>query len=217
MEPANAADSPSSGKRLKLVRLIDEYDLQGIGATLERRWTADEAERSSLRDLAEFVNRELLSTAMADAGMQPLDGEIENVYRLLTAEDVSEADRTRMRRRLEREGVDVETLIDDFVTYQAVRTYLTSHREAEYTQPDRDRREEGAENIQRLRGRTATVTEGKLEQLRNSDEITLGEFRTLVDISVICEDCGGQYEVTELLDSGGCDCQDPAGEDGASE
>jgi hypothetical protein len=27
-----------------------------------------------------------------------------------------------------------------------------------------------------------SVTEGKLEQLRNSDELTLGEFRTLVDI-----------------------------------
>lgn len=208
MEPADATDSHSTGKRLKLVRLIDQYDLQGMGQTLEQRWTAEEDERSSLRDLADYFNRELLSTAMSDAGMQPLDGEVENVYRLLTDDEVSGADRTRMRRRLEREGIDVDKLVDDFVTYQAVRTYLTTHREAEYTQPDRDRTADGVENIQRLRGRTATVTEGKLDQLRNSGDITLGEFRTVVDITVLCEDCGGQYEVTELLDSGGCDCPD---------
>lgn len=206
MVPADTTDGPSSGKRLKLVRLIDQYDLEGMGSTLERRWTAEETERSSLRDLAGYFNRELLSAAMADAGMQPLDGEVENVYRLLTAEDVGGGDRTRMRRRLEREGIDVDTLVDDFVTYQAVRTYLKSHREAEYTPPERDRTAEGIENIQRLRGRTTTVTEGKLEQLRDTGEITLGEFRTVVDITVLCEDCGGQYEVTELLDSGGCDC-----------
>lgn len=208
MEPADATDSHSTGKRLKLVRLIDQYDLQGMGQTLEQRWTAEEAERSSLRDLADYFNRELLSTAMSDAGMQPLDGEVQNVYRLLTDDEVSGADRTRMSRRLEREGIDVDKLVDDFVTYQAVRTYLTTHREAEYTQPDRDRTADGAENIQRLRGRTATVTEGKLDQLHNSGDITLGEFRTVVDITVLCEDCGGQYGVTELLDSGGCDCPD---------
>lgn len=208
MEPGDGTDSPSSGKRLKLVRLIDEYHLQDIGDTLERRWTAEEAERSSLRDLADYVNLELLSTEMSEAGMQPLDGEIENVYRLLTEDDVSGADRTRMRRRLEREGVDVDTLLEDFVTYQAVRTYLTDHRDAEYTPPERDRRADGAENIQRLRGRTSTVTEGKLEQLRDGGEITLGDFRTVVDITVLCEDCGGQYEVTELLERGGCDCPD---------
>lgn len=206
MEPPEDTGPEASGPQLKLVRLIDEYGMEGIGAELEQRWTADDEARASLRDLAADFNQQLLAAAMAEADMQPLDGEIENIYRLLTGDDVSEGERTRTRRRLEREGVDVERLLDDFVTYQAIRTYLTKHREAEYAGPDRDPTEGGTEHIQRLRGRTATVTESKLEQLRDTDDLVLGAFRTLVDITILCEDCGGQYEVGDLLERGGCDC-----------
>lgn len=206
MDQADDTDSGSPGRQLKLVRLIEEYDLQTLGAELERRWTGADEERSSLRDLADYVNQQLLAAAMAEADMQPLDGEIENVYQLLTGDDVSGGERTRTRRRLEREGVDVDALLDDFVTYQSVRTYLTKHRDAEYSPRDRDPTADGAENIKRLRGRTATVTESRLERLRKSDDLTLGAFRTLIDITILCEDCGGQYEVVELLERGGCDC-----------
>jgi hypothetical protein len=99
---ANETDN-SSQRRTKVARLIDEHGFGDIGIELERRWTAEGDERMSLRDLADYLNRRLLATAMEEHGMQPLDGEVENVYRLLTANDVSDADRTRVRRRLERE------------------------------------------------------------------------------------------------------------------
>lgn len=199
-------DSESSNRRMKVVRLIEEYELGSIGAEMEHRWTADTEERMSLRKLADYFNQQLLEEAMTDAGMQPLSGEVENTYRLLTDDDVSGADRTRTRRRLEREGIDVETLERDFVTYQAIRTYLKDHRGAEHTTDDRPRTDVEAENMQRIRGRTLTVTEGKLEQLESGDHITLGDFRVFVDISVLCEDCGSQYEIGELLERGGCEC-----------
>ena len=65
--------------------------------------------------------------------------------------------------------------------------------------------------MQRIRGRTLTVTEGKLEQLESRDHITLGNFRVFVDISVLCEDCGSQYEISDLLERCGCDCQSTPG------
>ncbi|QZX99243.1 rod-determining factor RdfA [Halobaculum rubrum] len=199
-------DTGSSGRRIKVVRLIEEYDLGSIGAELERRWTTDTDERMSLRDLADHFNRRLLEQAMTDAGMQPLPGEVENTYRLLTDADISVADRTRTRRRLEREDVGIERIERDFVTYQAIRTYLTEYRGAEHTTDDRPRTDVEAENMQRIRGRTLTVTEGKLDQLEKGDHITLGEPRVFVDISVLCEDCGSRYEIGELLERGGCDC-----------
>jgi hypothetical protein len=208
MSDSDGTDRTSSGRRTKVARLLEEYELEGLGAELERRWTADGDERMSLRDLADYFNAEVLEASMADAGMQPLSGEADNVYHLLTGEDVTSADRTRTRRRLEREGVDVDALLSDFVTYQAIRTYLKRDRGAEHTTDDRDRTIVEAENIQRLRGRTVTVTEGKLDQLRRSDEIVLGNARVFVDVNVLCEDCGAQYEVDELLDRGGCDCMD---------
>lgn len=210
MSDSDGADRTSSGRRTKVARLLDEYELEGLGAELERRWTADGDERMSLRDLADYFNAEVLEASMADAGMQPLSGEADNVYHLLTGDDVTTADRTRTRRRLEREGVDVGALLSDFVTYQAIRTYLKRDRGAEHTTDDRDRTVVEAENIQRLRGRTVTVTEGKLDQLGRSDEIILGNARVFVEVNVLCEDCGAQYEVDKLLDRGGCDCMDAA-------
>lgn len=190
--------------RSKVGRLIDEYGLVGVGAELEDRWTREE-DRWSLRELAEWFNEQVLEQAMLDAGMQSIDGEIENSYRLLTDDDVSDGTRIELRRRLERAGLDVEALTDAFVTYQAIRTYLTEVRDAEYerSQPSPDVVQE---RIQKLVGRTATVAESQIEQLRASGAVDVGEFRLLVDARLYCEECNTQYDITELLDQGGCNC-----------
>lgn len=194
------------GRRSKVARLVDAHGLEGIGEEMARRWTADD-DRSSLRELADRFNRTVLEAVLESNGIQPLDGEVENTYRLLTDDDVGRADRTRVRRRLERDGVDVDALLEDFVSYQAIRTYLRSDRGVEYT-PDRtDPLERERTNLQRLRGRVDAVAGGKLEGLRDGGDLTLGEFRTLVDVRVVCEDCDAQYDVVTLLDRGGCDCE----------
>ena len=197
----------SRGRRSKVARLIDEYDLQGLGAELEQSWTAEE-DRKSLRELASYFNRQLLQQTLDEANVHCLDGELENTYRLLTDDEISSAESTRVERRLERDGVGVDKLKSDFVTYQAIRSYLKNHRGAEYTPAETDPLERETTNVQKLRGRTVSVTEGKLEQFRDNDELTLGEFRTLVDIRVVCEDCNTQFDVLELLDRGGCNCTD---------
>jgi len=196
-----------SGRRLKLVRLIDEYEMENFGEELERKWVGRDDERWSLRELADLFNERLLASKMTAAGMQPLDGEVRNLCRLLTSEDASNADQTRARRRLERNGIDIDQLLTDFVTYQAVRTYLKDHREAKYSKSDTDRLKTELRSIQRLQGRTGSVTESKLAQLRENEHVALGPFRTLVDISVVCTECQSRYDVTELLKQEGCDCE----------
>jgi hypothetical protein len=59
----------------KVARLIEEYELEGLGADLEARWTGDDNERMSLRDLATFFNQQLLRQALiaADNGTGALD------------------------------------------------------------------------------------------------------------------------------------------------
>ncbi|TKR27571.1 rod-determining factor RdfA [Natronomonas salsuginis] len=204
----DADDRPGSGRgrRSKVARLLQEYDIEDLGAELERRWTADE-DRQSLRELAAYFNQRILERALEDADVRPLDGEVENIYRLLT-DDSSGADRTRIRRRLERDGLDVDAIETDFVTYQAIRTYLKKHRGAEYTPDETDPVEREITNIQQLRGRVDSVTEGKLEQLRASGHLELGTFRTLVDVRVVCEDCNTQFSAVELLERGHCNCSE---------
>jgi len=204
----DADDRPGSGRgrRSKVVRLIEEYGLDSIGDELERRWTADE-DRQSLRQLATYFNQRLLERALERVDVRPLDGEVENTYRLLT-DDARNTDRTRIRRRLERDGLDVEALESDFVTYQAIRTYLRKHRGAEYTPDETDPIEREVTNVQQLRGRVDTVTEGKLEQLRSGGHLDIGSFRTLVDVRVVCEDCNTQFDVVDLIERGRCECSE---------
>jgi hypothetical protein len=207
MDDSTDPSGSTDGRRSKVARLIDDYELDGIGAELEHLWTAEE-DRRSLRDLADYFNQRLLTQALEAANIQHLDGEVENTYRLLTDDDISSAESTRVQRRLERDGVDVDSLESDFVTYQAVRTYLKDHRGAEYTPAETDPLEREQTNVQKLRGRMVSVTEGKLEQLRSSEALTLGEFRTIAELQVICEDCNTQYDILELLDRGGCECSE---------
>lgn len=195
----------NEGRQTKVARLLDEYEFQGLGEKLEELWTA-EHNRRSLRELADYFNQRLLEQRLDQVHEQVLDGEPSNIYRLLTADDVSSAEQTRVERKLERDGIDTEALTSDFVTYQAIRTYLQEDRGAEYEPERTDPLERETQNLEKLRGRTAAVTEDKLAQLRDSAEISLGEFSTLVDIRVVCEDCNTQLTVFELLNDGGCDC-----------
>jgi len=205
MDPSDESSPPKRGRQTKVARLLDEYELHGLGEELEQLWTA-QTDRRSLRELADYFNQRLLQRQLEAANAQPLDGEVENLYRLLTDEAVSSAERTRVQRQLERDDIDVDALESDFVTYQAIRTYLKEIRGAEHSPADTDPVERERQNLQQLRGRAVAVTEGKIDQLRETDDLALGEFQTLVNIQIVCEDCNTQLGVFDLLDRGGCDC-----------
>lgn len=192
--------------RNKVAELIDKYDLTGLATELEEGWTATGDAHRSLRELAEYFNRQILEQEFVNTGKQTLRGETETFYTLLTSEDVSEGDRVRARRRLEEQGIDVDELVDDFVSYQTVRRYLKNHRGATYTRAESDRLETEAQNIQQLSGRVEAVAENKLQSLRDSSRLSLGEFRVTTDVHVYCEDCETRYSATGILSRGGCDC-----------
>ncbi|MFU1779830.1 rod-determining factor RdfA [Haloarcula japonica] len=202
---ANTTDGrPSS----KVARLIDEYELDGLGAEMEARWTGDGEERMSLRDLAEFFNKRLLERALVDAGLSALESDVESTYENLTGDDISTGVRTDTVNRLERNGVDVDRLETDFITYQAIRSYLKEWRGAEYQGlSDDEKIEKDLESIQRLLTRTLSVTDQRIEKLRDTGRIDIEDFEVFLDAQVLCQSCGSQYAVAEFFDQGGCECQ----------
>jgi hypothetical protein len=202
--PDTTDNRPSS----KVARLISEYDLDGLGEELEVRWTGDGVERTSLRDLADYFNERLLERALIDAGMSALDSDVSTMYRNLTDDDVSTGVRTDARNRLESNGIDVDGLESDFVSYQAIRSYLTEYRDAEYRRlSDDEKVEKDLQSIQRLMTRTLSVTEERIEKLTQTGRIDADEFEVLLDVQVLCGSCGVQYSISEFLDGRGCDCQ----------
>lgn len=199
------ADRPNS----KVARLIEEYDLEGLGDTMESRWLGEDGDRTSLRDLADFFNKQLLERALTNAGQSPLETDVEKTYTNLTSEETSSGVRTNTRKQLDRQGVDVEKLETDFLTYQAVRSYLKEFRGAEYQQPsDETKLRKDIESIQRLENRVVSVTEDRIEKLRDTGRLNIDEFDVLLDVTVLCQECGSQYETSELINRGGCDCHE---------
>jgi len=198
---SDATERPNS----KVARVIDECDLDGWGDRLERRWLGDGSERQSLRDLAAAFNRAVLATALREAGASTTDTDVDSAYRALTDDDVSRGDTLRKERELEQVGIDVEDLRGDFVTHQAVHTYLTDYRDARLEGRSPDPAEK-IETLERLEGRTIAVAESTLNGLVGAGEVSERDYELFVDLRVVCEDCGTDYALVDLIREGGCDC-----------
>lgn len=188
--------------------MIEKYDLQGFGAELENLWTDNTEDGASLRELAREFNQNLLRSAMEGANLDLLEGEVANTYRLLIDDDVSPADRTDARRRLQRADIDVDQLKADFVSRQAIHTFLTKVRNVTHTTEDTDPVETVIANLQRLKNRVVRVTDTKLAALGDAGHLTIGTYRVIVDIQILCEDCGQQYPFEDLLSERACGCRD---------
>lgn len=199
-------ESVPDERRSKVGRLVAEHGLEDLPGELEARWTAPREERSSLRDLADYVNRRILESVLRDAGRDPLPDDVEAIYRALTDEDASAAERTRRRRSLERDGIDVDNLEGDFVSHQAVHTYLTKYREAEH-RLDAELAERSLRRLRRLQGRTTAVTEDTIERLVDRGEINGGDLRVILSLQVLCETCGTSHDATTFIENGGCSCE----------
>lgn len=194
----------NGGRRTKVARIIDEYELTGMGARLEAAWTGESGNRQSLRDLADEFNEAVVESSLRDVESAPMEFEVSGTYRALS--DESNADTTRARRRLEREGVDVDELESNFVTHQAIHTYLKRDRDATLPEKTRNPREQKVESIEKLQGRLTAVTESALSSLAASGELDRDEYEVLVDVRTVCLDCGAGQPVSDLLQQGGCEC-----------
>jgi len=201
----------AEGGCCKVGRAIETYDLDGENEVLRRYWTGEGETRYSLRALADYFNQRVLRAAMEDAGVEFLEGEVENTYRLLTDSDVSRGMRTHARNRLDRSGVDPDRLEAAFVSHQTMHSHLTSCLGASLEETagtdDEDRVEKALAKIRALQNRTSAVTGDTLERLEDGDDLDLDEFSVFVNVSVSCDSCGTHYDVGTLLEQGGCDCQ----------
>ena len=191
----------------KIDRTAAAYDLTREAERLAEYWMRD-TDRKSLRELAIYFNQQLLRAAMERAGLNPLDGEVENTYRLLTDDDVSQGMHTQAHNRLQKHDVDVNQLQSDFVSYGTVRRHLKDclRVERESTDTDDDPAETGAQRIAALQNRTVAVTENTLSQLASANELAAGDIDVFVDITVSCSACGRHASVQEFIEKNGCDC-----------
>lgn len=194
-----------SGAGCKVGRVAAARDLRDVDDRLRER----RADGESLRDLETYFNESVLRSAMAAAGMETLDGEVSNLYRLLTADEVSPGERVDAEARLERHGVDPSAVTDDFVSYGTVRRHLNECLGVE-TPRDSGTTVDGARNtVLKLVSRTEAVAERTVERLAAGGALTVGTPSVTVSLRVACSECDEEYAFSRFLNRGGCGCRSP--------
>lgn len=190
----------------KVARLITKYELEGVGEALENRWLGTGVDEQSLRDLAEWFNIQLLIATLSELDNRLYYGETEDIYRLLTDDEIRNSERLKVQRDLERDGIDVEELKSDFITHNAIYSYLTRVRGVQ-KQNNSNPLENTRERLQRLRSRTSTVSAEQITALRDSGRLETPEIDVVATVRVTCRSCNTYYDVDEFLERGGCDCE----------
>jgi len=181
----------------KVCRVLTEYGLTGYEDRLVDQWTADRDRRKGYRALAEWLNVTLLRNAMDRAGLQTLGDEAESKYDRLCADDAT-AD--EVRNVLRGEGVPIDDLEGDFVSYGVVRTHLTDclglEREAESTDWEGDALDIATDHAE-------SKAAEAVSSLRSKGRLDAGGGVDVhATVEVECEDCRTRVPVERALRRG---------------
>lgn len=192
----------------KVGRLADRHGLDRLNGELERRWLGRGIERQSVRDLADYFNRQLLEATLRAADSDVMSGEAEYLYGALTDEDASAARREEARQRLSREGIDPDGLTDAFVSYQSIHNHLTDCLGVSSPVGGAGERtvDQDRDELRRLRSRVEAVAGSMLDRLDRRTDAGVGDIDVSVRIEARCADCGVRKSLTRLLADRGCDC-----------
>lgn len=187
----------------KIGRNSTKYELENLDQRIREK---RQEQQASLRDLATFVNIQILAAVVNRTGAQ-ITGAPATLYESLTGEDVSAELRVTLTDQLTNLGVDVEELHDDFVSYQAVRRHLQDCLGVSTGRQGVESVAEAREVIEWARQRNENVLERMLNRLEKVGKLSISNVSVTTSMTITCEDCGQIYRVDELLEHGECECE----------
>lgn len=175
------------------------------GLSLDRELRQRHERGESLRALARIHNQRLLAAALADVNAA-IVGDVDAIYGKLTDEDVSAGTRAEVRAQLSNAGIDVDALLDDFVSHQTVRTHLRNCADVDTSRSGDLTTDRARSIVEWARSRSEAVIERTVRRLGESDDFARSSLSVTQSVRVTCDDCGETYRLGEFLDQGGCDC-----------
>lgn len=200
-EPNHTSKKNAEGT--KICSIINKYALEELNQQLCDR----HASGDSLRGLADFVNKRILKAAIDQADAY-LVAETDSIYKIFTDDDISSGRRTEMESKLENEGVDVETVRDDFVSHQTVKKHLNQELNVDTSRKTDFDQTDARSRIEWSKSRHEAVIENTLSQLQAVDEIPDTDFMVFSSVHVTCEECDDTFTVHGFIENGGCDCSE---------
>ena len=192
----------------KVDRVRDAYGLCNLDSRIRHRRQNEDA---SLRSLEEFLNQLILLQSMENAGMAVLDGEAENYYRLLTDDGVTNSARREAKMELRQEGLDVEQVTEDFVSYRTIKKHLNECLRISTSRDYEPDVESERTRLSKLSSRVKTVATKALDRLQTHGTIRIEDPRVSIDIHVRCGNCNRRHDAIDFLHgSGRCPCMEDA-------
>lgn len=187
----------------KLGRVTAEYELSSVDSWLVEEWQSG----TSVRQLTEELNKDIVASELNTTNIGHVEWSRTPVYEALHTDKLSEAEEVEIQRELDRAGADVEQLASDLVSHQTVYRHLTQCLEAskDDDQTPAERREKAKDTVYAMQHRTEVVTESTLDTLEAAGVTDLGEVEVLVDLQVVCSDCGRSMDFESAIRKG-CDC-----------
>lgn len=187
----------------KVCRVLDQYDMGQYEEQLVEQWQADGPGRKGYRQLAEWFNVLLLHREMDRAGLSTLGDEPKSKYqRLQSGESIAE----EVAAELANQGVPINRIQDDFVSYGVIRTHLKDCLNEEVSISSG---EWELETIEIARGHAKQKISEAIRSLRNKGELLAGgETRVSVVAEIECEMCHTRVPVMRAIRRGYvCDCE----------
>ncbi|MFB6206347.1 MAG: rod-determining factor RdfA [Haloglomus sp.] len=192
--------------RCKVCRVLDEWELQDLEEELLARWQGDPGERMGYRTLADWLNVTLLRREMSRAGLTTVGGVAALRYEQLTGEERTSADLEGFFRH---EGVSIDDVKRDFVSYGVVRTHLKECLDA-----DREPRESStaawtAESVAHTRRHAESKVKSAVQAAVNAGRLEVdGSPELTVSFELTCPACSTTVPVEEALEGDwACDCE----------
>lgn len=185
----------------KVSRIGREYHIPNLDQELIRR--RDHGD--SLRDLAAYLNKEILAEALGSAAREVI-GDADSIYDVLHGDDVNRSRKAELRSKLLRNDVDIDEVESDFVSHQTVRNHLHDCREIDTSRESTADIEGARKTIEWAQARSEGVIEQTLERLRSADEISERPTEVTQSVRIACSACGSTYRIEAFLEQRGCDC-----------
>ena len=165
----------------KITRVAQAYHIRDVDTKLLQQ----REQGASLRELAIFFNKQILSKALGRA-TQEVIGDAETIYEVLMDDDTDRARQAELRSKLARYNVDIDDVQQDFISHQTVRNHLNGCREIDTGRESTFDLEAGQKTIEWAQARSEGVIEQTIERLRNAGEVADTQTEVTQSVRVAC-------------------------------
>lgn len=186
----------------KVQRVTEAYHLSGINDELRRRYESDDA---TLHELANYINDRVTSVTLGSIE-NPVEAEPATVRAALSeAEDMPATKRDNIRAALAGR-IDINVLIDSFVSHETVRRHLNEHLDVSTSQGGFETIEELQEALDAYQEQYENGVKSALERASKKGLVDGDQYR-IFSTRIECQHCSETYRLQDLLERRGCSCQ----------